>query len=1623
MSRTRRNHWTVGIAVGAVALATCGLAELGGSDAEGQLAPVGPRRESPATPPAPSRCEAARGEAELLSARVTCEDCAPGQAVLELTFDRTVDAAEALELVSIEPEVALASRSGRCARRVLAGGPLAPQTDYTVTVTVGGETRTLSVGTGGGDPYARMPAPMAVLAPDAELPLLLNGVRRPRLRVMRLRADEIARAAESAGLHPSGRDPAEQLPAAWRSRLREIPVDPSAGDDDGLQRVDVFGGQPGPVLAMLEAPGVASRVTIAQRATEAVVLKVGRAGGVVWVADPRTGEPVRGAAVTIWEGTESRARGRTDASGLYRLPAEARLRSGSPERPLRAVVQRGDHVTYASEAFRTGIDRWQLELPSIYEGGVRGMVTPERGIYRPGETVHLLGIARRLATDGSLQAPRGRVNVEVRDPDGNVVHQSRAALTRFGTFRDELALGDGARLGRYQVTATLRDRPARRGRRGRVIGGLTERFEVGEYRPDTFAVDVPPAGPAEQVDGEVVLPIRARYLYGAPVADANADWTLSWRPRRIVVPGAEGFHFGDADSSYSRFLTSGSLPLAADGSAELRIPRALLPVHEHAQAVDLVFEASVRDAANDTVAGRTVQTIATRERWVGVRNQRWIVNADRGWNVEAIAVTPQGQPVAGHPITLRLVHPTWRTHAERGTGGVRYDGEWEDVVVAERELTSAAQASRVHFDLPSGGRYRVEVIGDAGEVLAEARVWAYGRDSGAPVYNHPRMEVLADRTEYAPGDHAQLFAQVPWERSIALVTVEREGVMEARVERLSGASTAIDVAIADEHAPNVFVGVAALPIGSESPASGVPLRVGYRELPVSAAQRRLDVQVRPAQDDYEPGQTALVDVEVRDHRGRPVRAEVTLWAADEGVLRLTGYQTPDVFSPAYARHGNGVSTAASAAQWTQRDPYTWPDGGGDAPAGEGGAMRSRFLSTAFFSSRGVTTDGRGRARVRFELPDNLTAWRVMAAVADPGERFGRAEATMTTSKPLQAMPTLPRFLTQGDLVDAGVVVHNHTGDAGEAVVRLSVDGPAEVVGGDVQRVRLEDGAQTPARFPIVVRGTGEVTVRAHAELGGASDGWRRTLPAHPASTWSSRTIGGGELRGEREERLWMPRRIERGQAELLVTVSHGVYAAMESGLDSLIRYPHGCVEQTTSGLIPMVLLEDLMRDLGSGRMAGEEHRRRMAAAIEHVLDHQNSDGGFGLWPASSSEGFLTAYALWGLLTSRDHGYTVDASRIDRATAYLEAHMTHGDDMHGQFNDQEIAPFAAYVLAYARQNDRGLAARLAGDEPELTRFSVGLVANAQSRREQDADALLTAIRESVDGQLVHDPSGGGRFMRYGTDLRATSSAVQALVAAERRDEADALVEGILRQRRSDGSWGSTYNNMWALYALTSYAQAGARGEARGGEVTVELDGRAVGSIALAGETRARQIRIPASSLPAPGQSGRITLRGPDGADLRYQARLRYVTRASEQHPQSHGLTVTRELLDAAGQPVRHPAVGDVVRVRLTVRASQALDQVAVMDYLPAGFEAIDSRLATRGTGGAEAGGSTWSWQEVHDERVTFFANHLSGTRTAEYLAQVSRSGEFMRPAPRAEAMYDPEVYGLGAIERVIVTQRN
>jgi uncharacterized protein YfaS (alpha-2-macroglobulin family) len=1482
-------------------------------------------------------------------------------------------------------------------------------------------------------PVVEMPIGDVVVGPGRKLPVRLTDTEWARLRVVPLELGEVDQAHSALGYFETGADPFAMV-EVLRNKSKAIQTsyihggttssEPSRQRAPQRREIDPFAQTKSSIVfAVLDAPGANPRAAILQRGELSTVLKVGRSGGIVWVTDTKSGQPVPNAAVAITQGRSLRFRGTTDSSGLLRLPGEARLRIQHPakgahdhERPLIAGVTSKQRVAFTSEYWQTGLESWNFGLPEVYgQDSLRGLVTAERGIYRPGETVHLFGSLRKRLMSGRLAPPGGAVEVELRDPDGQQVFKKKTALSRFGTFRAEHELKSTSRLGRYSLLVRHGDQ------------SLNSEFQVGEARPVHFEIELPKTGPIQVTEGVATFPISAHYLHGAPLAGGTVSLRVS---TRVSEPAGRGFVYTTRDAyGYWEEQTTLEGTLDQQGNARLTLPESeLRTLGDDPQLIEVALEATVQDRGGESVSGRSVLTRATSDTLVSVKKNDWVVDPKRGWTVQVRAEDRALEPQPGKRLVVELFKRTWSAIGQKTSTGTRYQGQWQLVPVTSRTVTSGKAPVDVHFPLRDGGDYRVRVHVEGSDRYVEESIWAYGYGGAGGWDNNPRVTLRTDQASYEPGDRARVFVESPYAKATALVTVERDGVMEAHVEQLS--PDGVVVPILDRYLPNVYASVALVPqLGAgTTPAAGSPLKVGYATLAVSPERRRLKVSIAPQRPEQKPGEAAELLVKVRDQQNRPVSAEVTLWAADEGVLKLTGYQTPDPFAPAYTRHPHRVRTSSSLLRWMERDPMSWDDGsGGDSDPGDGPttAFRSRFLSTAFFS-KPVVTDAHGQATVKVKMPDNLTRWRVMAAVADAGERFGSSEASITTSKPLSIEPALPRFLTVGDDLSAGFLVINQTGQAGQATVSFSATG-AHVVGDRVQQVELERGAQKLVSFQLEARDPGTVRVQASARLGRESDGVQVELPLHAPALWDTKVVGDGVIQGERSVAVSLPKTALPKLAKLGISVSPGVLASLSGGIDSLLEYPHGCLEQTTSRLIPMVMLEDLLKGSGDARLSGVEHRQRMQAAVAHVLEHRNSDGGFGLWPASESEPFLTAYGLWGLTTARAHGYDVPDRVIETGFAYLDGHGLASNDMHGQFSDAETGPFAAFVLGANQRDKSGFGKQFASKPDQLSRFTTGLLGAALAKSERDATqpllrTLVAARQRGKNGTLVPESGEGVDFLYYGRDLRATAATVRALVEAGRRDEADDLVAGILAERTEDGSWGTTYNNLWALYALADYVRASAASTTS--PVTIKLDGKVERQVQFDRNSSLFSLELPAAKLPAPGDTMTLTLEAPESAKIRFTARLGYVDANQGKSRVEQGFKVDRELVDAeTGKAVRDPKVGQLLRVKLHLVADKTTKQVALIDRLPAGFEPVDTSLATERQSAQDDGvGWDWVWRELHDERVTFFADELaSGGHDAAYLVRVTRAGSFIRPAAMAEAMYDPSIYGRGLRETVRVTR--
>jgi hypothetical protein len=640
---------------------------------------------------------------------------------------------------------------------------------------------------------------------------------------------------------------------------------------------------------------------------------------------------------------------------------------------------------------------------------------------------------------------------------------------------------------------------------------------------------------------------------------------------------------------------------------------------------------------------------------------------------------------------------------------------------------------------------------------------------------------------------------------------------------------------------------------------------------------------------------------------------------------------------------------------------------------------------------------------------------VIAAVADRTDKFGSADSNVIARKPLQVSPGLPRFLTKGDELDARLVIQDNTGTGGKAWVRLDVEN-AQLLSPNETHVQLPPGGQAVATFKLKAHHTGNVSFIGRTRLGKENDGFQMHIPALAATDEQSTKVFDGSVAVKTDFEFELPAHADPETAQLVVEMAPSGLASLGAAVDALIDYPHGCLEQTTSRLIPMTLLSDVLN--GHPAFAKASHDERMEGAVVHLLRNQNSDGGFSLWEGGESEPFLTAYALWGLSIAQAHGYAVPDHVFQRGLSYVQERAFPSKPSESFSGIGEDA-FVSFALTALKSPHKRLETSLFENKAKLPIGGLALLAIGPTTKPR-VDLLNSlygrTTKSAKGGKLLEETNLNNYYWYHGEDVRATAGLVAALVQQQRLNDAAPLVTGMLAERMPDGSWGSTFSNQWALFGLASYYKAILKGK----DTSVDLWMQGERRTAI--ESTSKQPFARALLTPQASGKTQVSLRGKAGAELGAVARVTYHPKAELQQPVSHGMQVTRTLVDPdSGLPLSTFKIGQLVRVTLTLKTGPTRRQVALVDRLPAGFEPVDTTLATAQLL-TRASDNNWAWQhrEMHDERVAFFAHYLSaGTHSVSYLARVSRPGKFVHPAPSAEAMYDPDVYGVGKLEQLIV----
>jgi uncharacterized protein YfaS (alpha-2-macroglobulin family) len=1534
-------------------------------------------------------------------------------------------------------------------------GRLAPATSYRVSVSAGvvdghgqklAAPRTVTLSTANFAPRVELPVSGEVFVPPlTELGLVSRNALELRAFSRRLDADGLLELYAAQSDYEKNRELLARFATAGV-------VVPGALDN----QVHIFPIALGPVLGAGAERGAAwigwrwagSAVTgqVVQVTDLGLTAKLSDQGSLVWVTRLDSGAPVAGATVELVGHTPKLARRYlTDAAGLVEIPKEdfaPRFSDyGSDDDTILIARHAGD------SSFRRVADflpPWRIDVPmrlSVSEKEY-GLLFSERGIYRPGEVVRVKGIVRREAQAGNTLIVGRKLTLELSDPFGEVAGTQGVETSRFGTFSADVQVPGSAALGQWRLMA-----------QGFPDDALT--IQVAEYRPAEFRVAVEPGAPAYRAGESARFHVRADYLFGSPMSGMGLAFGVTRERAFYSPPGAEGYATGE--DAYRRDLPSAALDssvlahteaaLSASGEYDASVPL-VLPGQTGPERVRL--DASVTDVSRQVIASSAAVLVHPASHYLGLAlDGGWFRPVSSTIDPRVLGLTPLGDKRPGRPVQLELVRRRWTLVREKTEDGWRTNSQPVDEVQGTCSVVTAAEPVSCPLELRESGQFFVRASSpDEQGRVARAAIELYAIGAGRaswPDNDQRKLELVLDKPEYRMGDTARVLIKNPFLRAEALLTLERAGLYEHRRLTLEGPTPTVDIPIDDRFRPNAFVSVhlvqgvasSAPPSASSAGTDVTPepgYRIGYAELRVDPEARRLGVQVTSESHEYQPGQRVRFDLRVTRVGSTPHPAELTVYAVDEGVLSLTNYQPPDPVASFTAPRPLAVATLESRdALGRLLLPGLERDKGMDGGGGGALGIRSNFRTTAFFDPK-VETDAEGRASVEFELPDNLTTFRLMAVAVSDDDRYGVGSTTFSVNKPLMMRPALPRVLRVGDRFEAAVAINTRLDAPADVTVGLALEG-ATLEGPATQKLRIEKGVSREARFSVVSAQPGEARFDFTASASMASDRVRTTRSVKSPTALETTALYGRTEQAE-VQALGDVRELRSDVGGLTIALASTALVGLDASLGQLVDYPYACTEQLASGILPLAPLRGLSERQGLALPADVD--KALELRVGEILARQHGEGGFGLWPDSPEvQPWVSAYALWVLDQAKRAGARVPTHNLELGIAYLRQWLALP---RATPSDWATAALMADTLAALGQADIEYTTQLFEGRKNLPDFARALLLHAAVTGKSDP-ALIETLASELEAQLsVHgnvaqlsEPEPERLHDVFDSEARSEALVLWALLAKNPHHPlAEPLARGVLA-RRAAGRWRSTQESAYALLALDAYGRAVEAARPRF-EAAVYFGEQRLFQASFAEPfATAKTHSVGMAELAALPR--RLTFEKQGVGTLYYEARLAYAPARLPEQPLERGFSleksaraVTPSSLPAALAASFDPrllsstfAGGDLVLVDVVVAAPTGRHFVVLDDPLPAGLEAVDASLATsspalevgQSSDADDASGFSSSWyrRELRDDRVLFFVDDMpAGIYRYRYLARATALGRFIVPPTQVSEMYQPEVFG-------------
>ena len=1277
------------------------------------------------------------------------------------------------------------------------------------------------------------------------------------------------------------------------------------------------------------------------------------------------------------------ASGVTDDKGQVRFS----LKDG---RPFYLTASLGQQRSYLRVDDGSALSLSSFDVSGeVVQKGVKGFIYGDRGVWRPGDTLHL---GFMLNDRGGMLPENHPVIMELYNPLGQLYLRKTQTKGELGLYAFDMPIEPDVPTGAWNVSVN--------------VGGVTftKRLRIETIKPNRLKISL--AMPEKKLlRGEPLdAAMHVEWLQGATARNLKYDIQGTFISTPTTFAGYKKFYFDDPSkifNSEESKVISGTTDAAGNATIKARFE-----IGTSAPGMLLAsFVTRVYEESGDFSIDANRSYYSPYRRYVGIKSPRQDgkpLKTGTEYKYEVASVSYLGQPVANTELEVKVykVHWYWWWSSDNGSLANYVSNSYNKPVktFTVRTGVNGTASFNLKYADADWGTYFISVKDKESKHSTGVMNyfdWPYseGRRDADGSSSANMLSFKTDKETYVPGE--QIIVTFPSVKgSRAIVSIENGTRVLSTTEHVcDDRQTTVKLAVTPDMQPNAYVYITLLqPHGITK--NDLPIRMyGVVPFTVTSSESHLVPVIRMA-DEIKP--EAPYHLTISEKNGREMA--YTLAIVDEGLLDLTRFDTPDPWQVFNAREALGVNTwdlyNYVVGAYGGRIEQLFSIGGDDALNKGPKAIVNRFKPVVQFAGPFLLKKGEKRQHT-YEMPNYNGRVRIMVVAGD-GESYGNAEKSVRVRKPVMLLGTLPRIIGVGEEMVVPATVFATEKEVGDVQVTIACSDNMEVIGEAVRTLHFEAVDDKSAQFRIRVK---DIPGAGHVKITALGKGEKSVYETDI------------EIRSVRRPQVKVtPVTLEAGKSwkgtagfpgadgtnSLVLEMSDVRPVNLSTRLSYLMGYPHGCVEQITSKGFPQLYLS------GFASLTREQEQLAEAAVkevIRRLRSYQTVDGSFSYWPGGTgSSAWGTVYATHFLLEAEKKGYLVPEGMKRNVLNDLSRTARNWKPEASRFAESEemTQAYRLFVLALGQVSEVGAMNRLK-ESKTLAPMSRYLLAAGYALigRPDVSKELIAKTTVLTTAYSEHDQT-------FGSELRDTSIRLLTLCLLDNGKEAALLANEISETLASD-EWLSTQSTAFALVAFSGYMNK------------YKVSGSMDFSYTLDGKTEkvstSRNIWTE-TLLDKADSSSTLELRNTGKSTLFARLVTEGIPAEGKEEAYANGLTLAVSYVDQDGRPVDVSVLRQGTNFTAVVTVAnpspRGYRRLVLTEIFPAGWEILNTRFFSDGAADNRMTGV--NYQDIRDDRAYSYIDYLPAGKQVTVrmkLCAVSPGRFYLLPV-YCEAMYDHTV---------------